>query len=334
MRLFAIMLGGFCSARAGDLVLAACMVTSGDWVVGAKLPLSGLVVRTASGWEQRGYSHPYITAAAVEPREPGTLWLSAGNGVIRATGGGRNWRITTDHTVTELRDIAVDPHQPGTVYFGHTWGLGMTRDNGANWQDATGNRPRRFTEAIRVDRARPGRLVAGGEDGVWLSEDAGRTWKPTGAQGFHVMHIEQSPHDPLDWIATTMKGGAVRSRDGARSFEAINHLRTGRYLGVDRNTYDVAYDSTTRGRIALAIWGLGIAITEDDGVTWEWRNAGLPRLEVWSCIFDPQKPGRVYLSVHEEALYVSDDAGRTWRKDGLEKSAVYRMAWLPAEAFR
>ena len=44
-----------------------------------------------------------------------------------------------------------------------------------------------------------------------------------------------------------------------------------------------------------------------------------------SVVFDPTARGRLYASVNEEGLYVSDDAGKTWRKDGLDGSAISRM---------
>ena len=62
------------------------------------------------------------------------------------------------------------------------------------------------------------------------------------------------------------------------------------------------------------------------------RNSGLPSNSVWSVAFDPASPGRVYASVHEEALYVSQDYGRTWAKDGLEGSRVFRMRFVPEAA--
>ena len=71
-------------------------------------------------------------------------------------------------------------------------------------------------------------------------------------------------------------------------------------------------------------------MSEDGGVTWEARNQGLPRPDVWSVAFDPDKPGRLYASVHEDALYVSEDAGRTWRVDGLPGSIILKMAFVPA----
>jgi hypothetical protein len=317
-----------------EQVLVASMVTASNWVVGAQLQQSGVMLRTPEGWRLRGYPHPIVVAAVADPREASTLWLAAGNGAIRAARGARDWRIMTDHTVTELRDLAVDANAPGTIYIGHTLGVGMSRDQGRTWLDVTGTRKRRYTEAIAVDRTTAGRILAGGEDGLWLSEDSGRTWRLAGASGYQVMRIRQSPHDPKDWIAVTSKGGPYRSRDGGKTFEGILHLGVGRYLGEDRNSYDVAYDPTTKGRIALSIWGVGIAVTEDDGAKWEWRNHGLPRLELWSCIFDPARPGRLYVSVHEEALYVSEHAGKQWVKEGLDGSVVFQLSWAPREVLQ
>ena len=52
------------------------------------------------------------------------------------------------------------------------------------------------------------------------------------------------------------------------------------------------------------------------------RNHGLPVTDVWSVAFDPAHSGRIYASAHEEALYVSDDAGKSWTKDGLDGSIL------------
>ena len=105
-------------------------------------------------------------------------------------------------------------------------------------------------------------------------------------------------------------------------------------VGVGRNLYDVAFDPTRAGRIAVAGWGPGVVVSDDGGKTWVARNAGLPRPEVWSVAFDPDHSGRLYCGVHEEALYVSDDAGVNWRKDGLEGSIVHRMTFVPERRAR
>jgi hypothetical protein len=313
------------SAACAQFRLYTCMLSSKNYVVGAKLSPSGLFFRApAGGWTHAGFDHPYIAALDYNPRDPGTLYLAAGNGLIRASEGGRSsWRILTGDDVTELRDVALDRRAPGTIYFAHTAGIRVSRDGGTTWQTADAGIRRKYTESIRVDRSHAGRLVAGTEEGLYSSHDGGLSWRLAGASGFQVMHIEQSPGDACTWLAVTQQGGAFVSRDCAQTFENLDRI------GVDRNLYDIAFDPAKPGRIALAGFGSGVVVSEDGGKTWEPRNRGLPRPDVWSVAFDPAHPGRLYASVHEEALYVSDDAGVNWRREGLEGSVIYRMLFVP-----
>jgi photosystem II stability/assembly factor-like uncharacterized protein len=129
-------------------------------------------------------------------------------------------------------------------------------------------------------------------------------------------------------LAATEGGGLFASTDCGVTFESNGNL------GAGRNISDIAFDPSAPNRIAVAGWGMGVALSEDRGKTWEFRNAGLPTNSVWSVVFDPTAPGRLYAGVHEEALYMSQDYGRTWSKDGLEGSRVYRMRFVPEGAQR
>ncbi len=308
----------------GQYTLFTAMVTSKGYVVGAKLPPSGIFVKSATGeWRHVGFNHPSINALDFDPREPSTVYAAAGNGLIEVTQGGARWRILTGSDVTELRDVAVDPNAPGTIYFAHTAGIEVTHDRGATWQSAATGLHRRCVEALRVDRRRTGVLVAGNEEGLFRSEDGGKTWRLAGAAGIQVLHLEQSPHDPCYWLAATQGGGLFASTDCGVTFEGNGNL------GVGRNLSDIAFDPVAENRIAVAGWGVGVAISDDRGKSWQPRNAGLPSDAVWSVAFDPAKPGRMYASVHEAALYLSEDYGKTWAKDGLEGSRVFRMRFVP-----
>jgi hypothetical protein len=312
------------TADSGAYTLYACMVTSKGYVVGAKLPPSGIFLKPPSGeWRHAGYNHPFVNALDYDPRDPSTVYVAAGNGLIRVTGGGEHWKILTGNDVTELLDVAVDRHAPGDIYFTHTRGIQVTHDGGATWSDASAGLHRKYTQAIRVDSRRRGVLLAGNEEGIFRSENGGGSWKVAGAAGYQVLHIEQSPHDPCFWLAATQEGGLFASTDCGVTFESNGNLAVG------RNISDIAFDPASPGRIAVAGWGTGLAISEDRGKTWQDRNAGLPGTAVWSVAFDPVHPGRIYASVHEEALYMSQDNGRTWTKDGLEGSRVYRMRFVP-----
>jgi hypothetical protein len=308
-----------------EWTLYGCVATTRNWVVGSRMLPSGVFRRGEDGhWTRVGFMHPITSALDYNRANPATLYLAAGNGLIRLAERGAKWRILTGHDVTELRDVAVDPNAPGTVYFAHTAGIRVTRDGGVTWREL---RPR-FAESIRADRSRVGVLLAGAEDGLWRSEDAGTTWRRAGAAGFQIMRVEQSPHDPTFWLAATQGGGLFRSDDGGVTFENSGNV------GVGRNLYDIAFDPTNRARIALAGWGFGVAVSEDGGKNWVMRNNGFTRVDARSVIFDPARPGRMFASIHEEALYVSNDYGATWTKDGLEGSVVMRMRFVPEAATR
>ncbi len=308
---------------AAQYSLYTSMATTRNYVVGAKLPPSGIFVRNPNGeWRHTGFNHPAILALDFKISDPSTLYAAAGNGLIRIDG--EHWKILTGSEVTELRDVAVDQSAPGTIYFAHCAGISVTHDGGATWQDISVGLKRKYTESIRIDRTHAGVLIAGTEQGVFRSGDAGKTWKLSGAAGFQIMHLEQSPHDACYWLASTQGGGLFASRDCGASFESDGTL--------SGNLYDVAFDPNSPKRIAVAGFNVGVVLSEDGGKTWQPRNAGLPRTDVWSVAFEPGARGRIYASVHEESVYRSDDAGKTWTKDGLDGSVVYRMKFVPESA--
>jgi hypothetical protein len=302
-------------------VLYACANLTRDYVVGAKLPPSGLFRRAPDGaWKHSGFIHPFLVTVEPDLRQPPAVLLAAGNGLIRAIGD--QWTILTAGDVTELRDLALDTHAPGTIYFAHSAGIRVTHDSGVTWKELAAPLRRKYTEAIRVDRRQSGILVAGGEQGIFRSGDGGQTWQLAGAAGFQIMRIEQSPHDPCYWLAATQAGGLFVSRDCALTFESNGRL------GAGANLYDIAFDPTSPGRIAVAGWGFGAAVSTDNGKTWQVRNTGLSRPDVTSIVFDPARPGRMFAAAHEDAVYVSDDSGLTWHKDGLEGSHVNRLRFV------
>ena len=304
------------ATASAQYTLYACGITSKEYVVGAKLPPSGLFAKSGA-WRHVGFNHPNIAAVDFDPADPGALYAAAGNGLLRIADHGEHWKILTGSDVTELMDVSVGH---GAVYFSHTAGIQVSRDRGATWRELATSVKRRFTAAIRVDRTRAGVLVAGGEDGILRSEDDGATWRRAGAAGIQIRHIEQSPHDPCFWLAATEGGGLFASTDCAVTFESSGNL------GVGRNLHDIAFDPVDPNRVAVAGWGIGVVLSEDRGRTWQPRTPGP---STWSVIFDPAHPGRMYTSLHEDALYLSTDYGRTWSKDGLEGSAIFRMKFVP-----
>ncbi|MFN0168210.1 MAG: WD40/YVTN/BNR-like repeat-containing protein [Bryobacteraceae bacterium] len=303
--------------------LFACSHASKGWAAGMKLQSSGLFFRWAEGaWTLSGGKRPNLETLDFDPRDSRVLYLAGGNGCLRSRDSGRTWVITTDERFTELRDLSVDRNAPDHIYIALPDGAAVTRDQGRTWQALDIGVARRYTKTIRVDRTRAGRVLAGTEQAILLSEDAGARWRAV-ASGEMFTHLEQSPQDPRRWLATAQRGGALASEDGGQTWRQV--------AGVprDRTLYNAAFDPTDPARIAVSGWDAGVLVSGDLGRTWEARNTGLPSNWVWRVAFDPDHSGRLFASVHEEAVFVSDDAGRKWRREGLDGSIVYDLVFVP-----
>src|SRR6266496_976329 len=79
-----------------DPLLYACASFTKEYVVGAKLPPSGLFRRTEDAkWRHAGFNHPFVFAFEADPADPATLFIAAGNGLIRAVHQAEQWTTLT-----------------------------------------------------------------------------------------------------------------------------------------------------------------------------------------------------------------------------------------------
>jgi photosystem II stability/assembly factor-like uncharacterized protein len=307
-----------------------CASINLNYVVGSKLvTLSGLYERGTDGaYRHFGLNFPGIFALAVDPRDPQVLYAASLNGALCTRDGGKTWRTGTGWDMTEPKDVFVDPNAPDHVYLALPDGIAVSTDRGATWLRREHGLPERgkYTQVVKVDRTRAGRVLAGCESGLYLTEDGAASWRRVFPTKTTITDLRQSPHDAALWLATTQSDGAIVSRDGGLTWK--------RFAGVPsaEALYNVAFDATNPSRYAIGSWTYGVLVTEDAGQTWTERNAGLPPEH---CVFrvgvDPDN-GRLFAAVFKDAVFVSDDFGRTWRKDGLEGSTVYNFVFVPSAA--
>jgi len=311
-----------------DLFVAAAI--NNGFVVGSKMvTLSGLFQRGADdSYGHFGLNFPFIVSLAVDPRDARVMYAASINGVLCSTDGGQNWRIGTSWDMTEPKDVFVDPNAPDHIYLALPDGIAVSTDRGATWPRRENGLPERgkYTQAVRVDRTRAGRALAACESGLYLTEDTAGSWRRVFASAATVTDVRQSPHDPKLWIATTQSDGVLASRDGGVTWKKFAGLPSA------EAHYNVAFDGSNPRRFAVGSWTYGVLVTEDGGETWSERNAGLPE---GHCVFrvgiDPDN-GRLLAAVFKDAVFASDDFGRTWRKDGLEGSLVYNFHFVPKAA--
>ena len=322
----AVVLAGATTAAEFPHDLYICVGMTKDFVVttGKVQGLSG-IYRSADRVtiEHVGFNHPRQDSLAADPRNPARFYTVGLNGVLGTSDDGRTWRILTSWDMTEPKDIAIDPHASDHLYISLPDGVGVSLDRGMTWRHMDDGIRRKYTQSIVVDRSQQGRLVAGTELGIYLSEDGAKTWKLMQKSDATFTDVEQSPHDPRCFVAVTQRNGAWESTDGARSWRRIAAV------GAEHTLYNIQFDPTNPARLALCGWGCGVLVSEDGGQTWAPCNAGLPNVNVCRVGIDPDISGRLYASPYQEAVYLSDDFGRTWRRGWFEASLVWDFVFVP-----
>ena len=156
-------------------------------------------IYAGSDWEDGGYYYPF----------------GLGGSVYRSSNGGATWSRTAADLGASVLSLAIDPFSEDVVYAGTDAGTILrSHDAGVTWERWDTQYPGGFLVlALVADPVRPGRLYAGGWNGVFQSVDGGRNWgsfaeglSPLGALGLAV-----SPDGR--WLYAGTGGGGLYERD-------------------------------------------------------------------------------------------------------------------------
>ena len=174
------------------------------------------------------------------------------------------------------RAISADPTNPDIIYLGIDGdpekgnaggGIFKSTDGGHNWTQLA-NQPgsRRMMYGIKVDPTNPKRIVwgaCGSTAGVYVSEDAGESWKKTPNLGDWIFNVEVSAK------GTVYAGGnqLYRSDDHGKSFRTVTNFKGVTVIGIACDPAD-----EKRMWISASTWdgnrAGGIYETIDGGKTW------------------------------------------------------------------
>ncbi|MGA9269207.1 MAG: glycosyl hydrolase [Lutimonas sp.] len=266
--------------------------------------------------------------------------------------------------------IAGVPGDPMINYVGAaSGGLWKTEDGGVTWKPVFDEQSASSIGSVAIAHSDPEQVWVGtGEtfiirpahamgDGIYKSEDAGKTWthmglEKTGRIGRVVIH----PTNP-DIVYAAALGhtfgpqedrGVYKTTDGGKSWKRI--------LFIDENTgaADIALDPKNPDRLLVGMWSIhintwglrsggsggGVYRSLDGGQSWEaLKDKGLPGGEnspvgKTGVAISHSNPDIVYalFEIDSPALYRSEDFGNTWslvtRNHDINERAPYytRMA--------
>ncbi len=252
------------------------------------------------------------------------------------------------------------PGRPNEYYFGATGGgLWKTIDGGNEWFPVTdGQVTSSSVGAVAVAETNPDVVYIGmGEvqlrgsitqgDGVYKSNDGGKTWRHLGLQETQaIARIRVHPTNPdIVYVAAlghpygdNPERGVFRSTDGGNTWDKVLYVsdKAGVVdLIIDRTNPKVLYASTWQVyRKAWKMWGGGpdckLWKSVDGGDNWIdlTGNPGMPEGPIGKIgvTVSPANPDRVWAIVeaNEGGVFRSDDGGWTWQRTNQERKLRQR----------
>ncbi|MFB3891797.1 MAG: WD40/YVTN/BNR-like repeat-containing protein [Phycisphaerae bacterium] len=98
---------------------------------------------------------------------------------FRTDNGGKSWEMLDMNMISTCTEsqACFHPKDPGLVYWGSGLGLMQSNDKGRTWQKVPGTPAWGTVNRMYISKANPSLYLAGCARGVWISRDAGKSWE-------------------------------------------------------------------------------------------------------------------------------------------------------------
>lgn len=295
-----------------------------------------------------------IGAVVINQQNPDVIWVGTGEGnprnsansgwgMYKSIDGGQTWQHLGLEMTRTIHRIILHPDDPNVAIIGVTgsaWGdssergVYKTTDGGQSWRKVLYVNERTGASDLVQDPKNPNKLIAGmwehrrwpwffksggAGSGVYMSYDAGESWKrlgeesglPAGELGRIGLAIAPS-HPNRVYAYVESKANAIfRSDNGGHSWKQAS--KKGDPLIGSRPFYyaDIYADTQNENRL-YSIASI-VTVSEDAGKTWQVYVPGnLVHTDHHAWWSDPQDNSKILLG-HDGGLNFTEDRGAHWR---------------------
>ncbi len=296
---------------------------------------------------------PLAKDLVIDPVNTQTLYAAGGATVHKSTDGGLTWRAAAPGLqATGSLAVAVDPERPGVVYAGEGGEVMVSANAGLTWSETGGQAAAAAAvNALAVDPTRSDRVVAlragrGAENGVFVSDNAGLSWRNvTSADLRDARALLMSGARPETAFLGLGGTGISRSTDAGETWQSVMSPVAGTVEDVEADplTAGTVYAATAEGPFKStdggASWTLlqgapvaktvavapndsrvvyighfrGVERSSDGGGAWAPASTGLPAYSSIQVIaIDPTTPTTVYAGTMTKGVWKTTDGGGHW----------------------
>ncbi len=307
-----------------------------------------------------------VAAVAGTPQDDRLYYVgTAGGGVWKSVNGGATWDPVFDKQPSPaIGAVAIDPRNESVVYAGtgesnprndvsYGDGLYKSTDGGKTWSNI-GLRGTRHISRIVIDPKNPAHLVVGAlgdvfadspDRGVYVSYDAGRSWRKTlyvgprsGASDVAMdvrnpdvvyAGIWEFRRQPWTFSSGGPDDGLYRSSDGGKTWKRLSG--NGLPAGIT-GRIGLAVAPSDGNRVYALIEAKGGILwrSDDAGATWKMTSSDTlvdQRPFYFSHIaVDPRNRDHVYAV--SEALSESKDGGKKFTEIAKDVHVDYHAIWI------
>lgn len=316
----------------GEMILSAIALDAQTLIAGTSGHGAFLTRDRGARWQPLDlFNGEYVALIVVDPRDSKTIYLGTRHGLYHSRDAGGSWQRILGGLETEIVHALL--FTPGRIYAAtDSHGVFVSDDDSTSWKNTSTGLPSRVAMLTFV-QLDPQTILAGAQNGVYLTQNAGQTWQPAsagiGAPQLHALALN-SLTGAL-WAAT---------EDGLYRAELNGDFKP---VGDDPQqtpVLSIAIAPSDPQIIYVGTAQRGIFTSSDGGKTWDAAGDIFnERLSAPGLLITPSDSGTIFARVLFERVYKSSDGGETWRavwtgmRDGDQVTTMNEASSDPSQMY-